>query len=111
VIVIASTNSPIPAITFTECLATSDVVAGNINILTGDPAEIMPSLASHADVNALDLTGITDPELLTQLEIEAAGTVKRVRTSPTNPDWNATPSLSRIRAFTEIKTVWHPMGM
>jgi hypothetical protein len=71
----------------------------------------MPSLASHADINALDLTGITDPELLTQLEIEAAGTVKRVRTAPTNPDWNATPSLSRIRAFTEIKTVWHPMGM
>jgi acyl-CoA reductase-like NAD-dependent aldehyde dehydrogenase len=111
VIVIASMNSPIPAITLSECLATSDVIAGNINILTGDPSEIMPSLASHADINALDLTGITDPELLTQLEIEAAGTVKRVRTAPTNPDWNATPSLSRIRAFTEIKTVWHPMGM
>jgi acyl-CoA reductase-like NAD-dependent aldehyde dehydrogenase len=111
VIVIASMNSPIPAITLSECLATSDVIAGNINILTGDPAEIMPSLASHADINALDLTGITDSELLTQLEIEAAGTVKRVRTAPNNPDWNATPSLSRIRAFTEIKTVWHPMGM
>jgi acyl-CoA reductase-like NAD-dependent aldehyde dehydrogenase len=111
VIVIASVNSPIPAITLSECLATSDVIAGNINILTGDPAEIMPSLASHADINALDLTGITNLELHRELEIEAAGTVKRVRGAPTNPDWNVTPSLSRIRAFTEIKTVWHPMGM
>ena len=111
VIVIASTASPIPAITLSECLATSDVIAGNINILTGDPAEIMPSLASHGDVNALDLTGITDPELQKTLQIEAAGTVKRVRTAPVNPDWQATPSLSRLRAFTEVKTVWHPMGM
>ena len=111
VIVIASTASPIPAITLSECLATSDVIAGNINILTGDPAEIMPSLASHGDVNALDLTGITDPELEKALQIEAAGTVKRVRSAPVNPDWQATPSLSRLRAFTEVKTVWHPMGM
>ena len=111
VIVIASTASPIPAITLSECLATSDVIAGNVNILTGDPAEIMPSLASHGDVNALDLTGITDPELQKALQIEAAGTVKRVRSAPVNPDWQATPSLSRLRAFTEVKTVWHPMGM
>ena len=93
VIVIASTASPIPAITLSECLATSDVIAGNINILTGDPAEIMPSLASHGDVNALDLTGITDSELQKALQIEAAGTVKRVRSAPVNPDWRATPSL------------------
>jgi acyl-CoA reductase-like NAD-dependent aldehyde dehydrogenase len=111
VIVIASTASPIPAITLSECLATSDVIAGNINILTGDPAEIMPSLASHGDVNALDLTGITDPELQKALQIEAAETVKRVRSAPVNPDWQATPSLSRLRAFTEVKTVWHPLGM
>ncbi|MDE0975462.1 MAG: aldehyde dehydrogenase family protein [Candidatus Nanopelagicales bacterium] len=111
VIVIASTASPIPAITLSECLATSDVIAGNINILTGDPAEIMPPLASHGDVNALDLTGITDSELQKALQIEAAGTVKRVRSAPVNPDWRATPSLSRLRAFTEVKTVWHPMGM
>ena len=110
VIVIASTASPIPAITLSECLATSDVIAGNINILTGDPAEIMPSLASHGDVNALDLTGITDSELQKALQIAAAGTVKRVRSAPVNPDWRATPSLSRLRAFTEVKTVWHPMG-
>lgn len=111
VIVIASFRNPIPAITLSECLATSDVIGGNINILTGDPAEIMPHLATHADVNALDLTGITSHELLTQLESEAAGTVKRVRTAPAYPDFYATPTLSRVRAFTETKTVWHPMGV
>lgn len=111
VIVIASEKNPIPAITLSECLATSDVIGGNINILTGDPAEIMPHLATHADVNALDLTGITNPELRKQLEADAAGTVKRVRTSPLKPDFYSTPTLSRVRAFTEIKTVWHPMGV
>lgn len=111
VIVIASFRNPIPAITLSECLATSDVIGGNINILTGDPAEIMPHLATHADVNALDLTGITSHELLTQLESDAAGTVKRVRTAPAYPDFYATPTLSRVRAFTETKTVWHPMGV
>ncbi len=58
VLVIASTSRPIPAITLAEVLATSDVPGGAINILTGDPAEMMPWLASHADVNALDLAGI-----------------------------------------------------
>jgi len=111
VIVIASNSNPIPAITFSECLATSDVIGGNINILTGDPTEIMPWLAAHADVNALDLTGVTDPTLAKELEVAAAGTVKRVRSAPINPDFEATPTLSRVRAFTEIKTVWHPLGV
>lgn len=110
VIVIASYEHPIPAITLSECLATADVIDGNINILTGAAAEIMPWLATHADVNALDLTGVTDPELATSLEADAAGTVKRIRQAHTNPDFTATPTLSRIRAFTETKTVWHPMG-
>jgi len=111
VIAIASYKNPVPAISLSECLATSDVIGGNINILTGDPADIMPWLATHADVNALDLTGITSAELITQLESDAAGTVKRVRTAPADPDFYATPTLSRVRAFTEIKTVWHPMGV
>ena len=74
VIVIASTARPIPAISLAECLATSDVPGGVVNILTGDPVEIMPWLASHADVNAIDLAGIVDPDVATTLEREAAGT-------------------------------------
>ena len=110
VIVIASTERPLPAITLTEALATSDVPGGVINVLTGDPAEMMPWLATHADVNAIDLAGITDPELAVSLEREAAGTVKRVRRPAAGMDWSAEPDLSPIRAFVETKTVWHPMG-
>jgi acyl-CoA reductase-like NAD-dependent aldehyde dehydrogenase len=111
VIVIASTSRPIPAITLSEVLATSDVPGGTINILTGDPAEMMPWLASHADVNALDLAGVADSALATSLEQEAAGTVKRVRRSDVEADWFADPGLSRLRAFVETKTVWHPLGV
>ena len=111
VIVMPSSSRPIPAITLAECLATSDVPAGVVNILTGAPAEVMPWLAEHADVNALDLTGIVDEGVATDLERSAAGTVKRVRGAAPHADWQATPSLSRMRAFVEVKTVWHPMGV
>jgi len=109
IIVIASTKCPIPAITLTEVLATADVPNGVINVLTGDPAEIAPWLASHGDVNAIDLTGVTNQDLAKQLEIEAAGTVKRVRRSA-QPNWLATPDLGRLASFVETKTVWHPIG-
>lgn len=111
VIVMPSTTHPIPAITLAECLATSDVPGGVVNILTGAPGEVMPWLAEHADVNALDLTGIVDDGLAADLERQAAGTVKRVRGAKPDADWYATPTLSRIRAFVEIKTVWHPLGI
>ena len=110
VIVMPSPSHPIPAITLAECLATSDVPGGVVNILTGAPAEVMPWLAEHADVNALDLTGIVDESVAADLEGQAAGTVKRVRRPKPQADWSATPTLSRIRQFTEIKTVWHPLG-
>ncbi|MSO27933.1 MAG: aldehyde dehydrogenase family protein [Candidatus Nanopelagicales bacterium] len=109
VIVVASTLRPIPAITLTEVVATSDVPPGVINVLTGDPAEIAPWLASHGDVNAIDLTGVTSAELAKNLEVEAAGTVKRIR-RPAQPNWLATPDLGHLRSFVETKTVWHPLG-
>ena len=109
-IVMPSPSAPIPAITLAECLATSDVPAGVVNILTGAPAEVMPWLAEHADVNALDLTGIVDESVAAELERQAAGTVKRVRGPKPDADWEATPMLARVRMFTEIKTVWHPLG-
>jgi acyl-CoA reductase-like NAD-dependent aldehyde dehydrogenase len=109
-IVIASQTRPIPAVTLAEVLATSDLPAGVVNILTGDPAELMPPLAGHGDVNALDLAGITDPELATTLAREAAGTVKRVRPPQPDTDWRAVPPLAAIRDLLEIKTVWHPQG-
>lgn len=111
VIVMPSPARPLPAITLAECLATSDVPGGVVNLLTGAPAEVMSWLAAHADVNALDLTGIVDESVATDLERQAAGTVKRVRQPLPETDWQETPSLSRIRSFVEVKTVWHPLGI
>ncbi len=107
-VVIASARRPLAAVALAEVLATSDLPGGVLNILTGDPAEIAPHLATHGDVNALDLTG-TDGELRTALERAAAGTVKRVY-APTAPDFRKAPGTARLRAFLEMKTVWHPTG-
>ena len=110
-IIVASADHPIPAITLAEVLATSDLPAGAINILTGSADAIMPWLATHADVNAVDLTGIAGPQLAVELERAAAGTVKRVQPPGVDLDWYSTPTLSRMRAVLETKTVWHPMGI
>jgi acyl-CoA reductase-like NAD-dependent aldehyde dehydrogenase len=108
-VVIAAEQDPCVAITFAEVVATSDVPAGVINILTGRTAALAPHLAAHADVNALDLTG-ADAELGKSLEEAAAETVKRVYAPKGVPDFPAAPGIARLRAFLEIKTVWHPTG-
>ncbi len=110
-VVVTAQDRPLPAITLSEVLATSDVPGGVVNIVTGRTAELAPWLASHADVNALDLTGAPE-SMRADLEQAAAGTVKRVlRARPTEPDWTAQPDVSRLRAFLETKTVWHPKGV
>ena len=109
-VVIASEPHPLTAITLGEVMATSDVPGGVVNLLTGPQAEIAPWLASHMDVNALDLTGVTDPELARELEVAAADNLKRVR-RPREEDLLATPGLDRLTDFLETKTVWHPMGL
>lgn len=112
VVVLAAEASPRPAITWAEVLATSDLPGGVVNLLTGYVTEVAPWLASHADVNGLDLTGVTDPALATSLEEAAAGTLKRVRRPATAPeDWYADPGLGRLTSFLETKTVWHPKGI
>lgn len=107
VVVVASESSPLSAISLAEVLATSDVPGGVVNILTGSPSEIAPWLATHADVNALDLAGAADLEWV-DLQITAADTLKRVL--PPEGEIPA-PALERIQFFTETKTVWHPKGI
>jgi acyl-CoA reductase-like NAD-dependent aldehyde dehydrogenase len=112
-VVVASHRRPLPASTLAEVLATSDLPGGVVNLLTGRAAEIAPWLATHRDVNALDLTG-APAEIATDLERAAADTVKRVlRAAPagTEPDWRAEPGTRRLTAFLEMKTVWHPIGI
>src|SRR3954464_3055960 len=117
-VVVTSAARPLPAVTLSEALATSDVPGGVVNILTGPAAEIAPWLASHRDVNAIDLTGAAGAEGVVwgDLEGAAADNVKRVLrpggtgAAAVEPDWTETPDLRRVRAFLETKTVWHPKG-
>ena len=109
-VVVAAPERPLPAVGLAEVLATSDVPPGVANILTGKVTELAPWLAAHAEVHGLDLTG-APRELAAELEAAAAETVKRVLARPaTEPDPLRPPDVARLRAFTEIKTVWHPVG-
>ncbi len=112
-VVVSSYERPLPAVTFSEVLATSDVPGGVVNILTGSAATIAPWLAAHMDVNAIDLTGVAgDASLATDLEVAAADNLKRVRRAPAaEPDWAVDPGLEAMTAFLETKTVWHPIGI
>jgi acyl-CoA reductase-like NAD-dependent aldehyde dehydrogenase len=108
VVVVASEPAPLPAVTLTEVLATSDLPGGVVNVLTGRVAELAPVLAAHMDVNAIDLTGVpvADRAALGRL---SAQNVKRVFAA--DDDWAAAPRPGRMLAFLETKTVWHPIGL
>ena len=108
-VVMASEKAPLPAVTLSEVLATSDVPGGVVNMLTGRVAEVAPWLASHMDVNAIDLVG-ADAGDVVDLEVAAADNLKRVL-RPTPVNWAREPDLSRMLAFLETKTVWHPVGV
>jgi acyl-CoA reductase-like NAD-dependent aldehyde dehydrogenase len=108
-VVLASEPAPLLAVTLAEVLGTSDLPGGVVNILTGRRAELAPWLASHLDVNAIDLAGASD-ELAVECEIAAADNLKRVL-RPASVEWTADPGTGRMMAFLETKTVWHPIGI
>ena len=114
-VALASEQRPLPAITLAEVLATSDLPGGVVNLLTGRVAEATPWLASHMDVNGIDLTGVAGlGDLGTDLEQAAAENLKRVKRPPAKePSWTSgdTEGLDRIVDFVETKTVWHPVGV
>ncbi len=100
---------PLSAISLAEVLATSDLPAGVVNVLTGSPAELAPWIASHQDVHGLDLVGAGDLDWI-DLQVAAAETLTRVLPPEQGQDATA-PSLHRITAFTELKTVWHTKSL
>jgi acyl-CoA reductase-like NAD-dependent aldehyde dehydrogenase len=117
-VVIASETRPLPAITLSEVLATSDVPGGVVNVLTGLKAELVPVMAGHVDIDAIDVWGVPD-RLRTDVELAAADNVKRLSRRPAGVtdarfDWlddRATERPEWIAAFLEMKTVWHPIGV
>jgi acyl-CoA reductase-like NAD-dependent aldehyde dehydrogenase len=118
-VVLTSQKRPLPAVTLSEVLATSDLPAGVINLITGRTAEVAPWLAAHQDVNAIDLAGAADADNLSWAELEQASSenLKRVLRpagdgpDAVEPDWSATPDLTRIKAYLETKTIWHTKGL
>jgi acyl-CoA reductase-like NAD-dependent aldehyde dehydrogenase len=110
-IALASTTKPLCAITFAEVLATSDLPAGVVNILTGQVGELASHFASHMDVNSV-LHCQDDREILTQVETLAAENVKRV-IKPQIRDWFSDEAQDPylIMEFQETKTTWHPVGV
>ena len=117
VVLLASERRPLPAVTLTEVLATSDVPGGVVNVLTGYRTELVPVLAGHADVDALDTWGVPD-DLRIETEVLAADDIKRLSRRSTKVaearfDWLDDAAAERpewIAAFLEMKTVWHPIG-
>jgi acyl-CoA reductase-like NAD-dependent aldehyde dehydrogenase len=114
-VVIASESRPLPAVTLTEVLATSDVPGGVVNLVTGLRRELVGHLAAHMDVNAIDAFG-ADPGDAVALEDAAVENVKRFVRPPAGGleryDFlaDAAQSPYLIGEFVEIKTVWHPIG-
>jgi len=109
-VVIASETAPMPAVSLTEVLATSDVPGGVVNLLTGHVRELVPWLAGHMDVNAIDVTGVPE-DLGAEVERLSAENVKRVHRAPDAELFGAeAQSPFEITALMEFKTVWHPMG-
>ncbi|MFP5298452.1 MAG: aldehyde dehydrogenase family protein [Actinomycetota bacterium] len=102
-VVLASEKYPLVAISLAECLATADVPKGVVNILTGHKWELVPVLASHGDVDALDVTGVAE-DLVAEAEVAAAGNVKRIIRQ------ESLCSPNEATAFMDFKTVWHPKG-
>jgi acyl-CoA reductase-like NAD-dependent aldehyde dehydrogenase len=105
VVALAPESRPLPALTLAEVLATSDFPSGVINVLSGQRKELLPWLAAHMDVNAIDVGGCT-PEEVAETERAAADNVKRVVKMPA-----AERSPHLITAFMEMKTIWHPIGV
>jgi acyl-CoA reductase-like NAD-dependent aldehyde dehydrogenase len=109
-VVLASETKPLAAVTLTEVLATSDVPGGVVNVLTGFTKELAPWLATHMDVNALDVTGVPD-HLRPEVEAAATDNVKRIVRDGAG-DWfeDTAQSPYAVTDFMEMKTVWHPKG-
>jgi acyl-CoA reductase-like NAD-dependent aldehyde dehydrogenase len=105
VVALASELRPTPAVVLAEMTATSDFPGGVLNVLTGFTGELVAHLATHEDVDGIDITGSGD--LADELSRLAAGSIKRVYRERANDDENP---LRRLRTFVETSTVWHTIG-
>jgi acyl-CoA reductase-like NAD-dependent aldehyde dehydrogenase len=104
VVALVPGSAAIAAMTFAEVLATSDLPAGVINILTGSHDELAPWAASHMDIDGFDISGIAKKKRA-DIKVAGAENLKRIHS------FDGALSPTRIYAFMEAKTVWHPIGV
>jgi aldehyde dehydrogenase (NAD+) len=111
-VLLANENSPLPSLSFAEVIATSDFPAGVINILTGLKSDVVPHLAGHFEINAIDYCD-DNMEMKKNVQMLCANNVKRFHSLSNNRNWysdDLNENLKEIEKFVEIKTVWHTMG-
>jgi acyl-CoA reductase-like NAD-dependent aldehyde dehydrogenase len=104
-VALASSRAPLSAITFAEVMATSDLPHGVCNILSGSKEELAPWFASHMDINGLDISGVVEPSMISDIKTSGAQNLKRIHS------FNRGGNPQRILAFMEAKTIWHPIGV
>ena len=103
-VLIASEAYPLPAITLGEVLATSDLPAGVVNILTGKTSELYPWVGSHMEIDGVDVAGLSKKQE-EELKLVGADNLKRIAR------FSAINHPERILSFMEHKTIWHPIGI
>lgn len=103
-VLIASESYPLPAVTLSEVLATSDLPVGVVNVLTGKVSELAPWVGSHMEIDGVDVAGLSKKQE-DEIKLVGADNLKRIhRFSTTNHP-------ERILSFMEHKTIWHPIGI
>jgi len=113
VIALASDKYPLPAITFSEILATSDLPGGVANISTGRQADLVSHVGEPYDVNAIvDATGSNEIEA--KLRGGTALNLKRYANRALKEnEWFGEKGEDPywILDTIEFKTAWHPIGL
>ncbi len=109
VVVLANSKMPLSAISFCEVLATSDVPGGVVNVLTGSIDELLPTLASHMDVNALSLATVSNMPKVFEAQELAIENLKRTQLLVHDFKNQDAQGMEFITDFQEIKTTWHPI--
>jgi len=112
-VVLASEKYPLPAVTFAEILATSDLPGGVVNLLTGSRADLAAHIAGHMDINAI-VDGCGRAEISARLQSGMALNLKRYANHALPRDRWFSPDAEDpywILNTTEFKTAWHPIGL
>ncbi len=111
IVALGSDIHPLASAILGEVIATSDVPAGVINILTGDRSELISHFAEHRGISAIHAANLSKDQAAC-LRLGACENVKRVHVRNIKSDqWYDVFDMHSpwcIEPFVEMKTIWHP---